>query len=57
MFEFSFEGTIFIWNGSLTVSVYDLGYREYDVFSLNWGKQYTKAEVMAAALEWIEEQS
>lgn len=68
MFEFSIGGFGFEWNGAHTVNVFLLDYdqwadsfgvidyrRPVDVFSLNYGRDdYTKSEVLSAALEWLD---
>lgn len=67
-FEFSIGGYGFEWNYAHTVNVYRLDFdawadsrgaidyrTEIDVFSLNYGRDdYSKYEVMAAALDWTE---
>lgn len=56
MFRFSIEGTQFEWNGGHTINVeFANGVRT--VFSLNYGRDdWTCAEVMAAALGWLEDE-
>lgn len=55
MFNFSIDSLEFSWNGAHTVNVYSVGH-EIDVFSLNYARNdYTKAEVMEYALDWLEE--
>ena len=57
-FEFTIEDRAFEWNYAHTVNVWDILYPEClinpNCFSLNYGRDdYTPAEVMAYALEWM----
>ena len=52
MFYFSIGSVSFEWNWSHTVNVFDQYNKNVDVFSLDYGREYTPAEVMAAAYDW-----
>jgi len=46
------DGYRFHWNGSKTVNIYNAIEREVDVFSLDYGKEYTMREVVRMCDEW-----
>ena len=61
-FDFTIGDKAFEWNYAHTVNVWDIDLLDYalghrlnpDCFSLNYGRDdYTPAEVMAHALEWM----
>jgi hypothetical protein len=58
-FDFTIGDKAFEWNYAHTVNVWDRGvhYLNPNCFSLNYGRDdYTPAEVMAHALEWMNDE-
>ena len=46
------DGWHFVWNGSKTVNVYRPDGQNVDVFSLDYGRHYTMAEVLQLCDDW-----